>query len=186
MFPLLTAVNTNENPPSEWVRRWLPTPTGHGRLLDFACGSGRHARLAAAMGYRVLALDRDPACLALAGIPGIDARVTDLEAGAWDWCAERFAVIVVTRYLFRSRLDLLMELLADGGCLIYETYAEGHGRYGKPSNPAFLLQADELLAVARRAALRVAAFEQGMTLSPRPALVQRMVAWRSNTPVVLR
>ena len=79
-----------------------------------------------------------------------------------------------------------MALLAEGGCLIYETYAQGHGRYGKPSNPAFLLQADELLAAARRAALRVCAFEQGMQLSPRPAIVQRMVAWRSNEPVALR
>ena len=184
MHPLPKTVE--DDPPSDWVRRWLPAPAGNGRVLDLACGRGRHARLAAAMGHEVLALDRDPACLALTAIPGIDARVTDLEAGAWDWCAERFAVIVVTRYLFCSRLDLLMALLAEGGCLIYETYAQGHGRYGKPSNPAFLLQADELLAAARRAALRVCAFEQGMQLSPRPAIVQRMVAWRSNEPVALR
>lgn len=172
--------------PSPWVARWLAPATGTGRLLDFACGRGRHARLAVSRGYEVLALDRDPAVRRLAGMPGVEARVADLEADAWTWGTERFAVIVVTRYLFRSRLDLLLGLLAEGGCLIYETYAAGHGRYGKPSRPGYLLQADELLTLARRAALRVCAFEQGLETSPREAIVQRMVAWRGTSPAVLR
>lgn len=172
--------------PSPWVARWLPPATGNGRLLDFACGSGRHVRLAVSRGYDVLALDRDPAVLGLADMPGVEARVADLEANAWTWGTERFAVIVVTRYLFRSRLDLLVGLLAEGGCLIYETYAAGHGRYGKPSRPEHLLQADELLTLARRAALRVCAFEQGLQTTPREAIVQRLVAWRGNMPAVLR
>ncbi len=83
---------------------------GSWRVLDFACGRGRHARLAAERGHRVLALDRDPACLVLNQVPGIEARVADLEADAWDWGSERFAVIVITRYLFRPRLDLLLGL----------------------------------------------------------------------------
>ena len=119
-------------------------------------------------------------------LPGVEARTTDLEAGAWEWGAERFAVIVITRYLFRPRLDLLLARLADGGCLIYETFAQGHGRYGRPSRPAHLLAADELFAAARRAALRVCAFEQGMLEAPRPAVIQRMVAWRSTRPQRLR
>ena len=172
--------------PSDWVRRWLPEANGTGRVLDFACGRGRHARLAAERGHSVLALDRDPACLALNRVPGIEARVADLEADAWDWGSERFAVIVITRYLFRPRLDLLLGRLADGGCLIYETFAQGHGRYGRPSRPGHLLQPDELFAAARRADLRVCAFEQGSVSQPRQAIVQRMVAWRSNQPQSLR
>lgn len=181
-------MNSTETPESvsEWVARWLPEPRSQGRLLDFACGSGRHARFAAARGYRVLAIDRNPECMKLASVPGIEAVVADLEADPWTWCAERFSVIVVTRYLFRSRLDLLLGLLADGGCLIYETFAHGNGRYGRPSRPEFLLQPDELFVAARRAALQVCAFEQGEISAPRPAIVQRMVAWRSNTPMPLR
>lgn len=164
--------------PSDWVARWLPEPSGSGRLLDFACGSGRHARLAAERGFKVLALDRNPACLVLNEVPGIEARAVELESTAWDFCSERFAVIVVSRYLFRPRLDVLLGLLADGGCLIYETFAVGNARYGRPTNPSFLLQPDELLTVARRAALRVCAFEQGFIDMPRPAMIQRIVAWR--------
>ncbi|MDO4905921.1 MAG: methyltransferase domain-containing protein [Lautropia sp.] len=174
-----------EEAPSDWVARWLPEPSGPGRLLDFACGAGRHARLAAGRGFRVLALDRDPACLALDDIPGIEARTADLESATWDFVSERFSVIVVTRYLFRSRLDLLAGLLAEGGWLIYETFAAGNGRYGKPSNPAFLLQSDELLTLARRAALQVCAFEQGIVRFPRPALVQRIAARRGGGPANL-
>lgn len=176
----------HDSPPSDWVARWLPEPKGQGRVLDFACGTGRHARLAAERGFRVLALDRNPACLALNGVPGIEARVVDLESTPWDFCAERFAVIVVSRYLFRPRLDLLLGLLADGGCLIYETFAAGHARYGKPARPAFLLQPDELLTAARRAALRVCAFEQGLIEAPRPGVIQRIVAYRSTAPERLR
>lgn len=175
--------------PSAWVARWLPDAAamaGRGRLLDFACGRGRHVRLASARGYAVLALDRDPSCLALNQLPGVEARTADLEADAWELGAERFAVMVITRYLFRPRLDLLLTRLAEGGCLIYETFAEGHGRYGRPSRPEHLLAPDELFAVARRAALRVCAFEQGVVQSPRQAIIQRMVAWRSTQPQPLR
>ncbi|MDO4638053.1 MAG: SAM-dependent methyltransferase [Lautropia sp.] len=176
----------DEDGPSDWICRWLPEADGRGRLLDVACGRGRHARLAAARGFSVLAIDRDPSCLALGHLDGIEARVADLEAGAWPWGSERFAVMVITRYLFRPRLDLLLGRLAEGGCLLYETFAQGHGRYGRPSRPEHLLQSDELLTVARRAALRVCAFEQGVVNQPRPAIVQRLVAWRSNCPQPLR
>ena len=108
----------------------------------------------------------------------LEARVEDLESGRWSFSAERFEVVVVTNFLFRPRLDLLPALLLPGGRLIYETFAQGNEAYGKPSNPAFLLQPDELFLLARRAGMQVRAFEQGRTDVPKPALVQRMVAVR--------
>ena len=39
----------------------------------------------------------------------------------------------------------LLESLAPGGILIYETFAAGNGQFGKPSNPDFLLKPGELL-----------------------------------------
>jgi SAM-dependent methyltransferase len=165
-------------PPSAWVSRWIGRPQGGARLLDFACGSGRHARLALARGFRVLAVDRDRALLDMSESKNLEARVEDLESGRWSFSAERFDVVVVTNFLFRPRLDLLPALLEPGGRLVYETFAHGNAAYGKPSNPSFLLQPDELFLLARRAGLEVRAFEQGFTASPKPALVQRVVAVR--------
>ncbi len=164
--------------PSAWVERWLGEPGSDRRLLDFASGAGRHARLAAARGFRVLAVDRDPVCLPLNEVKNIEARVEDLESGRWSFAAERFDAVVVTHFLFRPRLDLLAGLLAAGGRLIYETFAVGNEAYGKPSNPAFLLRPDELFRLARRTGLVVAGYEHGVTDRQQPALVQRLAAVR--------
>jgi SAM-dependent methyltransferase len=163
--------------PSPWVRRFarLVPP---GEVLDLACGGGRHARLFAALGHQVTALDRDPAALALAAGQGITTMQYDLEheANAWPFAPGRFAGIVVTNYLHRALLPDLAAALAPNGVLIYETFALGNEAFGKPSNPAFLLQPGELLALAAGAGLRVLAYEEGVVAGPKPALVQRLCA----------
>jgi hypothetical protein len=107
---------------------------------------------------------------------GVETRREDLESGRWSFSAERFEAVVVTNFLHRPRLDLLAGLLAPGGRLIYETFARGNERYGKPTNPSFLLADDELFAWARRCGLRVVAFEQGFVAAPKAAQVARVVA----------
>jgi len=161
---------------SAWVERWIGQPRGNGRLLDFASGSGRHAHLAVARGFRVLAVDRDEHSLGMVQGREMQARAEDLESGRWSFAAERFEVVVMTNFLFRARMDLLARLLEPGGRLIVETFAEGNERYGRPSNPAFLLQVDELFMTARRSGLQVIAFEQGFTPTPKPAQIQRVAA----------
>lgn len=165
--------------PSAWVVRWSERiPTG-GRVLDIACGSGRHARFFASRGHPVEAVDRDPALLArLAGIPGISTRCVDLEGGQWPYLGDRFAGIVVANYLHRPLFPHLLAALATGGVLIYETFAAGNERYGRPSNPAFLLTPGELLDVVR-SRLRVIAYEDLQVSEPRPAVVQRICAMKA-------
>ena len=87
-----------------------------------------------------------------------------------------FDAVVVTNYLHRPLFGSLLAALAPGGVLIYETFAVGNGRFGKPSNPAFLLEPGELLARCRE--LRVVAFEDGLVALPGPAAVQRICAFR--------
>jgi SAM-dependent methyltransferase len=147
-------------------------------VLDLACGSGRHARLFAAHGHQVVAVDRAAEALAAAAGPGIATLQADLEAegAAWPFAAARFAGIVVTNYLHRPLLADLVRSLAPGGVLIYETFALGNEAFGKPSNPAFLLAPGELLALAGQGGLRVIAYEDGLVGVPRPALVQRLCA----------
>ena len=166
-------------PPSPWVVGHLPLIAAGGRVLDLACGAGRHARLLAAAGYEVVAVDRDFAAIsALRGAPGITALQLDLEGGDWPLAGERFAGVVVANYLWRPRLPEICALPGERGVLIYETFMVGNERFGRPANPQHLLQSQEMLAWAKRPGWRVLAFEEGLVDSPRPAMVQRLCAVR--------
>jgi SAM-dependent methyltransferase len=169
-----------DTPPSPWVRRFAPQLPAGGTLLDIAAGQGRHARLLAAAGLAVVAVDRDPDALAaLRGIAGVTVVEADLESAPWPFGDRLFDVIVVTNYLWRPLMDRLARSLAPGGWLIYETFRLGNEKFGKPSNPAFLLREGELLEFARAAGLAVAAFESGTIELPRPAVVERLCARRA-------
>jgi SAM-dependent methyltransferase len=169
--------------PSPWVKRLAPLIPA-GEVLDLACGGGRHARLLAAMGHAVLAVDRDADALNRVAGDRIAALQIDLEKSGdqpfvWPFAANRFAGIVVTNYLHRPLFPHLAASLAPDGVLIYETFAQGNGRFGKPSNPDFLLEPGELLEMARmnfKHSLRVIAYEDGFIDQPRPAMVQRICA----------
>lgn len=163
--------------PSEWVRRWAPLVGRGAAVLDVACGGGRHARFFAGLGHPVDAVDRDVAAVAaLAGVSGVTALCADIENGPWPYAGRRFAAVVVTHYLHRPLFPALIAALAPGGVLIYETFAQGNERYGRPSNPDFLLRRGELLQVA--AGLRIFAYEDLTVELPKPAAVQRICAVR--------
>jgi len=155
-----------------------------GTVLDLACGSGRHLRLFRERGHPVVALDRDLGGVAdLTGAEGVERIEADLEDGSpWPFAADRrFAGIVVTNYLHRPLLPRLVEALAPGGVLLYETFAVGNARFGRPSSPAFLLRSGELLELAR-GRLQVVAFEQGETAAPKAAVMQRLCAVNDLAP----
>jgi len=155
--------------PSAWVERWAPLVT-RGTVLDLACGEGRHARHFLSRGLAVVAVDREAH-----DIPGARFVRADLEDGSpWPLAGERFEGIVVTNYLHRPLFPILRESLAPGGVLIYETFMLGNERYGRPSNPRFLLRPGELLEAF--AGLRVQGFDEGFTDSPKPAMIQRLCA----------
>jgi SAM-dependent methyltransferase len=155
--------------PSPWVARWAALVT-HGPVLDVACGGGRHARWFAARGFDVVAIDREPQA-----IPGVRFVQADLEGGRpWPLAGERFGAVIVVNYLHRPLFGAFAEALGAGGILIYETFMTGNERFGRPSNPDYLLRPGELLEAF--GALQVVAFEQGLVRAPRPARLQRICA----------
>jgi SAM-dependent methyltransferase len=166
--------------PSPWVQRFGALVVGDGPVLDLACGGGRHTRWFRAKGRHVIALDRDLSAMRdLADDQGVDLVEFDLETGApLPLSARSCAAVVVTNYLWRALLDPIVDMLAPGGVLIYETFAEGNERFGRPSNPDFLLRHGELLELARRHDLHVIAYEDVIVDEPRPAAVQRIAATR--------
>lgn len=162
--------------PSPWITRFAHRVPPGANLLDLACGSGRHARYFAGRGVNVTAVDRDAAAIAALGATGvIEAIEADLESGApWPLGGRQFDVVVVTNYLHRPLFAQLRSALAPRGLLLYETFAQGNARFGKPSNPDFLLAPGELLA--RCAGLHVLAYEDGVIGRPPQARVQRIAA----------
>ncbi|WP_334134167.1 class I SAM-dependent methyltransferase [Tepidimonas sp.] len=170
-------------PPSDWITRFAPllqacaASVGQRRALDVACGYGRHTRWLHARGWQVTAVDRDGAALAaLADLePGVCRLQADLEGAAWPLTGERFSAIIVTHYLWRALWPHLLAALADGGVLLYETFAAGQETVGHPRRPEFLLAPGELLRAC--AELRVVAYEDGFLHDP-PRFIQRIAAVR--------
>jgi SAM-dependent methyltransferase len=193
--------------PSGWIERWTPLLAPGSSVLDVACGSGRNARWLARAGHRVTAVDRDAEALAVVSLeasePGIvlHTLLADLEGAPWPLPGVRFDAVVVTNYLWRPLMPALLDAVAPGGLLLYETFALGQAALGRPRNPDFLLRPNELIDLLRAppptlppgattgdASLQpwhIVAFEEGRVpgsgAAP-PREVQRIVARRGKSP----
>jgi len=160
--------------PSDWVRRWTPLIPAAGVVLDVACGAGRHLHWLRESGYSVVGVDQsEPALEACAGLG--ELVCADIENGPWPLMSRQFAGVVVTNYLWRPLWPTLLDSIAPGGVLIYETFAAGNETVGRPARADFLLQPGELLRVC--AGLRVVGYEDGFLDDP-ARFVQRIAAVR--------
>jgi SAM-dependent methyltransferase len=163
--------------PSRWLQDHVPLERGS--CLDVACGSGRNLRWLAAQGWQVTGVDRDAEAIGrlreMANV--IEA---DIEAGPWPLAGRTFDLVLVCNYLWRPLLGTVLASVAPGGSLIYETFANGQQRIGRPSRPDFLLQRAELLAHLR--GWEVTAFEDMFEPAGSPGVnarfVQRVAARR--------
>lgn len=160
--------------PSSWIVQWAGLVPAGVPVLDVAAGGGRHTRFFADRGHRVTAIDRDVS--ALAAHPNVEIVKADLEDGSpWPLPGRTVGAVIVTNYLHRPLFPALLDALMPGGVLLYETFMEGNERFGRPSNPEFLLKDGELLELARDR-LSVTAYEARMTSEPKMAMVQRIAA----------
>jgi SAM-dependent methyltransferase len=166
--------------PSGWVQRWQHLLPSGARVLDVACGSGRHMAWLAQSGYNCTGIDRSAEALTEASRFG-NTVLADIEGGPWplieNGLPHAFDVVLVTNYLWRPLFPVLLQSLAPGGVLLYETFAQGNETVGKPSRPDFLLQSGELLRLCQ--SLRIVAFEDGFLPNPQ-RFVQRIAAVKPN------
>lgn len=164
--------------PSGWVQRWQHVMPPAARVLDVACGSGRHMAWLAQRGCHCTGIDRSAEALAEAGRHG-DTVLADIEGRPWplmqDGLPQQFDVVLVANYLWRPLFPVLLQSLAPGGFLLYETFTQGNETVGKPSRPDFLLRTGELLQLCQ--SLRIVAFEDGYLANPE-RFVQRIAAFR--------
>jgi SAM-dependent methyltransferase len=162
--------------PSGWIVQWAGLIPAGATVLDLAAGGGRHSRFLIGQGHQVTAVDRDIS--ALAPQPGLEILQADLEDGSpWPFADRRFGAIVGVFYLHHPLMPLLIESIESGGVLLYETFMVGNERFGKPSNPNFLLKDGELLELVR-GKFSVIAYEARMISDPKMAMVQRIAARR--------
>ena len=132
-------------------------------------------------GHAVTGLDRSPDAIATASGFG-EVVLSDIENAHWPLIqngrARQFDAVIVTNYLWRPLFEVISQSLAPAGVLIYETFAHGHEAVARPSNPAFLLKPNELLAAFKN--LNIVAFEDGFLEHP-PRFVQRICAVRPDS-----
>ena len=145
-------------------------------MLDIACGHGRHMAWFAARGFEVTGVDRSDEAVHTASTYG-KCLQADIEKNNWPLQAQgqacQYEVVVVTNYLWRPLFPTILQSLAPGGLLLYETFAAGNETLGKPRRADFLLQPEELLRMCQ--GLVVVAYENGFL--PRPdRYVQRIAA----------
>jgi SAM-dependent methyltransferase len=164
---------------SLWIARFAALVPEGGRVLDVACGGGRHTRFFLERGHAVTVVDRDTSGVKdLEDNPGVEILEADLENDApWPFPGRTFEAVVVTNYLWRPILPDLVAAVAPGGALLYETFARGQEQFGHPYNPDFQLKPGELLD-AVRGELRVVAYEDLIAEEPDPKAVQRIAAIR--------
>lgn len=167
--------------PSFWIKRYIDLVRPGGHVLDVAAGGGRHVVLCRLLGLRVTAIDRDVSALAtLSADAGVHVVAADLEAAPWPLGPEQFDAVIVVNYLWRPAIPAILAAVAPGGVVLWETFAAGNERFGRPRNPDFLLRPNELLH-ATADGFDILAFEQTSEPDPEPAVRQRIAARRRGT-----
>jgi SAM-dependent methyltransferase len=172
----LHAVHASHAEPSPWIERWSYLVEPGARVLDVACGSGRHVRWFVSRLADVTGVDRDDAAVEpLRSVARI--VVADIENEPWPFQGETFDAVVITNYLWRPLLPTIIASVAPKGLLLYETFGHQQPEFGHPKRPDFLLRPQELLRIA--AGLHVLAYEDLIVDEPMRH-VQRIAALRGQ------
>jgi dihydroneopterin aldolase len=165
-----------------------------GKVLDVACGSGRHALLLASLGYQVEVIDRNEQALAqlsasarIRHLSGISSRVLDLEPPPPqepNLGHEAYDAILIFFYLHRPLFPSLIDALKPGGVLLYETFTvDNHVQRQHPKRREFCLAYSELLRLT--SGLRILHYDEGLhegTSEPESVYTAQLAAQKPLAP----
>lgn len=169
--------------PSQWIKKKLDSvdgPVGH--AVDIASGAGRHSFLLSNIASDVTAIDRNPELSKYFRDTHVHFRCIDLEQDTWPMEGHRYDIVLVSNYLYRPHLISTIDLVSPGGFLVYETFGEGNERFGKPSNPNFLLKPGELRKFVGDEFVIIEDFF-GEVEEPQYAVKSRLFARRVEQPI---
>lgn len=120
-------------------------------IIDLASGEGRNGLFLAQKGLPVIFADRSEAALETVNNA---LKTTNSESKTWLVDFEQsdtyplenkqFSAMLVFRYLHRPLMPALLNAVAPGGLMIYETFTIDNKQFGRPNNDDFLLQTGEL------------------------------------------
>ena len=131
--------------PSEWIKEKLQSIAHPVKsAVDVASGAGRHSLLLSELSSSVTAVDRNPDLSSVFASTSVEFLCVDLEQEDWPLVGYAFDLVLVSNYLYRPNLKNILDLVGPEGFLIYETFGAGNERFGRPSNPDFLLRPNEL------------------------------------------
>ncbi len=120
-------------------------------VLDLACGSGRNGLFLLSHHIPVTFADNNESAL-----QEVEKQAKDIGAEAQTWLVDlersgskplsgkQFDAILVFNYLHRPLMESIKQAVKPGGIVLYETFTVDQPRFGKPSNPDYLLQREEL------------------------------------------
>jgi cyclopropane fatty-acyl-phospholipid synthase-like methyltransferase len=120
------------------------------RVLDFACGPGRHALLAAERGAEVVAVDADANSLAVlereADRRKVSIKCLHMDLKTSKIAPASFDVVMMFDYLDRERFPDFCAAVKPGGCLLFESFLQAQLQQGwGPESDDDLLQPGELI-----------------------------------------
>ena len=169
------------NKASDWVKYCLskiPLKNKVFTALDLACGYGRNTILLADIGCKVVAVDLNLSCLTSFKGKNILKIQTDLEkVSAWPITKNFFDLVIVNNFLCRHIFKAIEDSLKKNGYLIYETFAEGHEKFGKPRSKDFLLKKDELLFLTKN--LKLIFYEEVKVMSGDTRFIKNRILCRN-------
>ncbi|MBH96602.1 MAG: SAM-dependent methyltransferase [Gammaproteobacteria bacterium] len=179
----MTAKVHRRSGPSDWIKKKLDSfgrPVRY--AVDIASGAGRHSFLLSDIASDVTAVDRNLELSNFFRDTHVHFLCIDLERPTWPMEGDLYDIVLVSNYLYRPHLIDIIELVSPGGFLVYETFGNGNERFGKPSNPNFLLKPGELRRSVGDDFVIIEDFF-GEVEEPQHAVKSRFFARRAENPI---